>query len=372
MISPARILTVMTLPVMTLPVMALLAATLLSPSAFAQAPASAPAPSTASPVPPPSIGVIDFFGLNKIQPDRIRRILGFQEGDPFPRSKADVEDHLNTLAGIVESHLEAVCCDAGRPVLYVGVEERGAPHFDLRDEPEGEMVLPAEMTAAYRDFLATFEDAARRGVTAEDLTHGHSLMADPATREIQQRFPAMAKDRLSELRDVLRNAADDDQRAAAAYIIAYAPDKRDIADDLQFALRDADPAVRANAVQGLMALGVYARLHPEDGLKLESTWLVEMLHSLSWSDRDHALKALQIFTDSPDAQLLGQLRERALPALIEMSRWKTLQHALPAFVLTGRIAGWSEQQIEDAWTRGDRESVIAAALRDPSKKKSRQ
>ena len=57
----------------------------------------------------------------------------------------------------------------------------------------------------------------------------------------------------------------------------------------------------------------------------------------------------------------SQLRNRALPALVEMSRWKTLEHALPAFILTGRVAGLSEQQIQDAWTRGDRESVIAAA-----------
>jgi hypothetical protein len=51
-----------------------------------------------------------------------------------------------------------------------------------------------------------------------------------------------------------------------------------------------------------------------------------------------------------------------------MSRWKALAHALPAFVLLARVAGLSEQQIQDAWTRGDREKVIAAAA---AKKKSR-
>ena len=70
---------------------------------------------------------------------------------------------------------------------------------------------------------------------------------------------------------------------------------------------------------------------------------------------------MALLTDGQDAQVLSQIRERALPALIEMSRWKTLEHALPAFVLTGRVAGLTEQQIQDAWTRGDRESVIAAA-----------
>ncbi len=317
----------------------------------------------------PTIGVVDFFGLSKIQPERIRKILGFQEGDPFPRSKAGVEEHIDTLPGVVESHLEAVCCDAGKTVLYVGIEERGAPHFDLREEPEGEQSLPEEVTKTYRDYLGAFEAAVGRGSTAEDLTRGYSLMADPVTREIQQKFAPLAKEHLAELRDVLRNAADEDQRAAAAYVIAYAPNQTDIANDLQYALRDADPGVRANAVHGLMALGVYARLHPEAGLKLETTWLIEMLHSLSWSDRDRALRALEIFTDQRDAAVLSQLKERALPALVEMSRWKTLAHALPAVILTGRIAGWTEQQIDEAWARGDRESVIAAATMDSTKKK---
>ncbi len=45
-----------------------------------------------------------------------------------------------------------------------------------------------------------------------------------------------------------------------------------------------------------------------------------------------------------------------------MSRWKTLTHALPAFMLMGRLTDLTDEQIEDAWTKGDREAVIAAAL----------
>src|SRR6185369_9057570 len=211
--------------------------------------------------------------------------------------------------------------------------------------------------------------AVRRGSTAEDLTRGHSLMADPLAREIQLQFPAVADKNLPQLRAVLRNSSDDEQRAIAASLIGYAPKKDQITADLQFALRDADPGVRGNAARALVALAVYARLHTDSGIKLEPTWFIEMLNSLSWTDRERALTALEILTDTRDAQMLGQLRQRALPALAEMSRWKTLEHALPAFILPGRLAGLSEQQIQDAWTRGDRESVIAAATSD--KKKTR-
>jgi hypothetical protein len=322
--------------------------------ASAQVPA---APAVSAPV----VGVIDFYGLNKVTVDRIRKTLAFKEGDPFPPSKANVEERLDALPGVIESHLEAVCCDGSRIVLYVGIEERGSAHFDPRETPEGEAMLPPEVVALYRRFFDAFEDAVRRGSTAEDLTHGHSLMGDPLVREVQQQFPAIADQHLSELRNVLRNSSDDEQRAMAAYIIGYASKKDQVAGDLQFALRDADPGVRSNASRAIVALAVYARLQPDSGIKLEPTWFIEMLNSLSWSDRQRALSALQLLTDSRDPQMLGQLRQRALPALAEMSRWKTLEHALPAFILTGRVAGLTEQQIQDAWTRGDRESVIAAA-----------
>ena len=322
-----------------------------------------PVPVAASPAPTaPTIGVIDFYGFNKITRDRIQKTLGFKEGDPFPSSKANVEERLDEIPGVVESHLEAVCCDEGKIVLYVGIEERGAVHFDLREAPEGEVMLAPEITALYRRYFDAFEDAVRHGSTAEDLTHGHSLMADALVREIQLQFPAVVETHLGELRNVLRNSADDEQRGIAAFLIGYAPKKDQVAEDLQFALRDADPGVRANAARAIVALAVYARLQPDSGIKLEPTWFIEMLNSLSWSDRQRALSALQILTDGRDAPMLEQLRNRALPALVEMSRWKTLEHALPAFVLTGRVAGLSEQQIQDAWTRGDRESVIAAAL----------
>ena len=317
----------------------------------------------------PTIDVLDFYGLGKIPEARVRKVLGFKEGDPFPRSKGDVEERLDDQPDIIESHLEAVCCDAGKTVMYVGIEEKGSPHFDIREAPEGDVELPKGILANYRDFLDAYASAVRRGATAEDLTQGHSLMADPLTREIQMKFFDLAKNDMRELRDALHNSSDDELRAAAVYILSYAADKHAIVDDLQFALRDADPAVRANGVHGLLALLVYSRLHPEAGIKIEPTWFIEMLNSLSWTDRDHALKALQLLTDTRDASTLGQLRERALPALIEMSRWKTLAHALPAFVLTGRVAGLSDEQIQEAWTNGKRESVIAAAKADPGKKK---
>jgi HEAT repeat protein len=180
---------------------------------------------------------------------------------------------------------------------------------------------------------------------------------------VQEQFIALAKDHLKDLRDVLRTASDEDQRATAAYVIGYAPRKSEVVNDLEYALKDADAGVRGNATHSLVAFAVLEHLDPSSAVKVSPTWFIEMLNSLSWTDRSEALMALQILTDDRDQMVLDQLRDRALPALVEMARWKTLAHALPAYVLLGRIGGIPEKEIQDEWSRGDRDTVIAAATR---------
>jgi hypothetical protein len=80
--------------------------TLLIPAVSAQkaAPAQAPGPGKG-----PVIGTLDFYGLRKVTEAKVRQALGVREGDPLPSSKGDVEERLDAIPGVVESHLEAVC-----------------------------------------------------------------------------------------------------------------------------------------------------------------------------------------------------------------------------------------------------------------------
>ena len=328
------------------------------------------------PAPPasqiPRIAVINFYGLRKIPLERVQKVLGVRVGDPLPPSKEGTEESIASLSGMVDARLEAVCCVGNGASLFVGVEERGAPHFSLRSEPTGAALLPASLFDAYQQFLLAVREAASRGVTAEDLTAGHSLMASAKARGFQQQFLAAARDQLPLVRDVLRDSADDDQRAAAAYIIGYAPTKAQVVDDLQFAMQDPDPAVRSNAMRGLAAIGVLAVRKPALGLKISPTWFIEMLNSLVLSDRYQASIALGSLTENRAPGDLEQIRERAMAAVVEMARWQTLEYALPSFILAGRIAGLPEQEIHAAWKRGDRESVIEKALATARQRHARE
>jgi hypothetical protein len=322
--------------------------TLAAGLAFAQAPPGLP-----------KIGAIDFYGLHKVPEAKVRKALGVTEGGPLPRSKGDVEERVADIPGIVEAHLEATCCDdSGSAILYVGVEEKGAPHFDTRTPPDGPETLPDEITKAYREFILAVGRAAHAGVPAEDLTNGHSLMADPDARAIQLRFAELAGRYTKELRAVLRNSGDDEQRAIAAYVIGYAPKKKEIIDDLQYALKDPDDTVRGNAIRAMAAVAVYAKLHPEGEVKVEPTWFIEMLNSIGWTDRNNAAVALVTLTESRDQGTLDQIRDRALMSLTDMARWHHLAHALPAYILLGRVKGMPEKEIQDAWSAGNRQAVL--------------
>jgi hypothetical protein len=114
-------------------------------------------------------------------------------------------------------------------------------------------------------------------------------------------------------------------------------------------------------MRALAAIGVLAARNPGLGIRISPTWFVEMLNSIVLSDRHRAAVALGSITANRGAGL-EHIRERALDSVVEMARWRTLEYALPAFILAGRIAGESDPQVHEAWKSGDRETVIKKAL----------
>lgn len=309
----------------------------------------------------PKIGDINFYGLRKLAPEKVLGALEVKSGDPLPASKGNLEDRLELLPGVVAARVEAVCCEGANATLFIGIEEKGAAHFDTRPPPAGSATLPETVMTAYREYMGAVERAAQLGNAAEDLTAGESHIADIPARLFEDQLSGLAANSIDLLRDVLRNGSEPEERAVAAAVIGYAPKKDEAIKDLQFAMQDPEPAVRANAVRAMMAIAVLAQKRPELGLRIEPTWMVEMLNSIVLGDRQHAALALVTLTEQRPAAVLDRIRERALPSLVDMARWKTLRYALPAFLLVGRTAGVPENELQDQWRQGDRETAIEKA-----------
>lgn len=312
----------------------------------------------------PRIAGIEIFGNRKVSAAKIQRALGAKPGGPLP-SREGAEERIDKIPGIVASRLEAVCCQEGNLTLYVGVQERDAPHFEFHPPPSGDATIPLDLMTLYNSLLSNVASSIRGHNADQDLTNGYSLMADPASRAIQEKLIPLVASDLKTLDLVVRSSSDPDQRAAAAYLLQYSPrdpeSSRTMVNALQYALRDTDDNVRANAERALDAVMVGAKLHPEQHIRIEPTWYVQMMNSVVWSDRRAASLALVNLTAGGDPDTLELIRERALGSVIDMARWHDLQYALPGFILAGRIAGLDKKQIDAAWLSGNREPVIQKA-----------
>lgn len=308
----------------------------------------------------PKVGIIDFYGVRKLPVERLRKALGVQPGDPLPASKAEVEERLETVPGVVRAQLEAVCCEAGKAILFVGIEEKGAPHFVFRDPPSDNTIqLPAEVVSAYHAFLDALAHAVRTGNAKEVTSRGYSLMADAACRTEQEKFLVYADKYFDQLKNAIHNAGDGEQRAVATYALGYSIRRERSIPELQYAMQDSDDSVRNNAMRALTAIAALAQRDPSLELKISPTWFIEMLNSILWTDRNKASLALAQLTESRDPAVLQQIREAALPSILEMARWNSPSHALPAYLVAGRVAGVPEEEILKAWAKGDRESVLS-------------
>lgn len=352
----------------------LLVGLLLGPLLFGQAqtaqaePEPSPSP-TALPMGAPRIGLIDYYGIKKASKEKIDLALRSKVGDPLPVGKGLVEERIELVNGVVRASLQAVCCEQGKAILYVGIQERGAPAFAFRDPPTGEAVLTEEIVALHNEFLEQLAMAVQQGKAEENLAKGHSLLIQHAGAfAVQQKFMAVAEAQEVLLREVLRNSADEVHRAIAATIIGYVPNKATVVDDLQYALQDPDDGVRNNALRSILPIAKLGAADPALRLRVSPTWIIELMNSVIWADRNKAAMALLALTESRDERLLSQIKERAWDAVVDMANWKSLPHSMPGFILAGRCVGVEEEKLIAAWNNGTQAELLTTIWKEAAKK----
>ncbi len=309
----------------------------------------------------PTVGAVDYFGIRTISPAAVDAAVGIQAGDSVTPGLRNALVRLEAIPGVTRATLDVVCCEEGRSIVYIGIIEAGAASLSFRSEPGGSAALPDAVLEAHRRFEAALAAAMQAGEFAEDDAEGHSLMRFPAARTEQEDFIVLAARHSDALRAVLRESSEARDRAIAAQVLAYYPDKASIVADLAYAARDPAPAVRNNAIRALALVAGFRGRHPEGRIPVPTEPLVALLSSPVWTDRNKSSMALMQVTEARDSGLLHELRAAALPSLVEMARWKTPGHALPALLILGRIASLPDEDIFRRWERGDRESIIEAA-----------
>lgn len=319
----------------------------------------------------PRIGTIDYYGLRRASKIEVERALQIKPGAKVPKSLLLAEKRLEAVPGVAAAKLNFVCCDpTGKTILYAGIQETDAPTLHFRAAPKRNVKLPQEIVAAEQSFDDALMKAVEAGDAGEDDSQGYTLNHNPALRAVEERFIGFAARDLALLRNVLRNSSNADQRALATEIIGYSQDHRAVVPDLEYAMSDRDYNVRNNAMRALAVIAGYANAHPSLGINIPAHPFIKMLNSLIWNDRDKAGFALVPLTENRDPAVLAELRKDALPALVEMARWKTPGHADMFCILLGRMAGLPEKTISSDLESGKKEKIIAAALQRQQQKSS--
>jgi hypothetical protein len=311
----------------------------------------------------PPIGVIDIFGHRTLTEAEVRENLGFAEGDyELPQLDYARPGVLARDLGVDAVTLDGTCCDEnGRVVVFVGIDETGGATLNFNPAPSGSVTLPQSIED---DFLA-FNSAVRSASASpnpptEDLSQGHSLISDPTAREYQERFLVHAAERLDVLTRVLRESSDRTDRAVAAYLLGYAPDKQAVVDALVHASLDPDSAVRTNATRSLAGIATLAANRPELGIAIPPEPFIDMINAVVYSDRTKGLTVLGPLSRGRRGEILDALREGALPALIEMSRWSYFRHNRVPYEILGRVMGLAEEDIPSTMDEGREEAIRRA------------
>lgn len=299
------------------------------------------------------IGIVDFYGLGTITEEEVRTVLPFSEGDSIAiedlsfdkPSQQAMESAMADALGVERMELTGVCCSAPNVgILFVGIEQKAGAGPRYRRNPTGHLSLPSEILETDRELEAAIRAVVQAGGDSGfSWSEGYALANDPKIRALQTRYVDYAERYQDALIEVLDGSDSSDQRAIAATVLEYASDKKTVIPHLLDAALDPDEDVRNNATATLMVIALYSNDRPELKIKIRPDVFIDMLNSVVWTDRNKASAVLWPLTQSRDEALMQRIRDKALPALIDMCRWKSDGHAFMPCIILERVVGLPDQ-----------------------------
>lgn len=317
------------------------------------------------------VGIIDYYGPRPANA-KFDDCLSFKVNDTirfltdsisYVKAKRNILDCVLERPFIKQADITFICCDAieGKWMAFIGTSDKPKPNNNENSKTM-DLRLPVELTKSYDSLMNLLLDGIQSGQSSEDDSEGHALFAYPPCRKIQRRFIVYAANYLETLRNVIKNSMHSQERAAAATIIAYYHDKRDIVNDLVAAVKDEDGGVRNDAIRGLGIILNYAQQRPNLKISIQPDPFISLMNSISWTDRNKSVGILLTMSEQRDKKFLQQLKKEILESLVDMAKWKSEGHAMAGYTILGRIAGWTDIDIRES-SKGDRSKMVDKMLK---------
>lgn len=329
--------------------------------------AAAAAQEATPPEPIPVLGIdlyrtdaFDAAWLNEAVGEDLRALLGGRL--PDEEVQATVERIRTTIrsrgdfAYVQPSAIQYF--EEGGAVMYITLDvvdaADAAERIPFREAPTGQVEGAEELIAAWREYetevmaLLSSGTASPPGQDACPAYHCLPLaFAQPELEPYQAEFDVGASEQQAVLANILAGDADEEDRGAAAYLLAHTEDPQWIADRMMEAVLDPSSLVRNNAIRVLAHMS-------NEGVAM-TVPLEPVLQAIDFPATTDRNKALALLTgivehsDEHDARVADQAGQR----LVELLRlqqpnnhdfaWRVLK------AISGQDLGERDYEAWAAW-----------------------
>lgn len=282
------------------------------------------APSPSMPV--PVLTGIDVAESRRADAVSVRRLLGVEVGQPIVPSGAltrqaekQLRERYDLAFAKVSLSFYLAGPNEGRAFLIVDlVDAEDAHRLRFLPEPSGHPRDPEGLVARWRAYEARAFQLMQEGKL--DLEKGsgcrvaHCVLGfdHPELAPFEPEFLAKVPPSQDALVKVLREDADAENRAAAAFLLAYAATPEQSVERLVPSIRDPSSSVRNNVLRVLTATQEEAD-HP----LLEAAVVVDALALPEFSDRNKSLYLLQMLLEDQKPEAL---KAQAAPLVRQLGR----------------------------------------------------
>ncbi|AKQ63233.1 hypothetical protein A176_000145 [Myxococcus hansupus] len=312
-----------------------------------------------APFPVPTLAGLDAFGSKKVDREAVRRVFGLEVGKPIVYSAA----YFKQKEALLRGQYELAFVKTGM-TLFVAEEHKGKAFVvvdmvDVEDqarlrflpEPKGHLPDPEGLAARWNDYQQRVWSLQMMGKLDESsscqVTHCIGGFGHPQLVDFEPEFLAKVPQQLDALTAVLREDADDEKRAAAAFLLAYAPTPEETVRRLVPSIRDNSKSVRNSVVRVLTALQ-QAATQP----LVDVATVVDAVSMPTTTDRNKATYLLSyLLEDLPEDALKAQragLIHQLGETLVAMSALQQPINRDPAVMVLQQLSG-EKHETAEAW-----------------------
>jgi hypothetical protein len=320
-------------------------------------PQAAPAPvAPATPAPPVApqgtLAAIDVFGARHVSNEEVVATAGFVVGSPVAFASQEFGEQLESATRRLKERYRFAFVEVS-PISYFGaspdagkvfitidvVESEDAGRLKFAPEPSKDIPDPDGLIAAWLDYNKAAWSLQRSGelkppYTCKGGMHCALGFNHPDLEHREDVFIEKVPGRVAELTAVLRSDRDHQRRAAAAFLLAYAKDRKQVITALLPSIDDPSSGVRNNVMRVLVMI--------QQNADTVVVPLVPVLHAMRFpttTDRNKAAYLLAGIARHASAADRARIRRELGDMLLVMVAMKQPNNRDPAVDILKAISG---------------------------------